>query len=136
MHHACSFSLTSGKMGNVGDDGIEFSVRYYRQTQISQTCEVQNPRRIQRIKPNARLLVGTPRSAVAATRVSCIGIMSLGQGSTRYSSFHDVFKFNAAISRAAPQVYKYACALFIIDGLGHATLSLTMPVSRSRTASF
>ena len=30
----------------------------------------------------------------------------------------------------------YACALFIIDGLGHATWSSTMPVSRSRTASF
>ena len=25
----------------------------------------------------------------------------------------------------------YACALFIIDGLGHATRSSTMPVSRS-----
>ena len=30
----------------------------------------------------------------------------------------------------------YACALFIIDGFGHATWSSTMPVSRSRTASF
>ena len=30
----------------------------------------------------------------------------------------------------------YACALFIIDGLGHATWSSTMPVSRSRTAFF
>ena len=30
----------------------------------------------------------------------------------------------------------YACALFIIDGLGHATWSLKMPVSRSRIISF
>ena len=30
----------------------------------------------------------------------------------------------------------YACALLIIDGLGHATWSSTMPVSRSRTAPF
>ena len=30
----------------------------------------------------------------------------------------------------------YACALFIIDGLGHATWSLKMPVSRSGTAPF
>ena len=30
----------------------------------------------------------------------------------------------------------YACALFIIDGLGHATWSLNMPVSRSGTAPF
>ena len=28
----------------------------------------------------------------------------------------------------------YACALFIIDGLGHATWSSKMPVSRSGTA--
>ena len=30
----------------------------------------------------------------------------------------------------------YACALFIIDGLGHATWSSKMPVSRSGTAPF
>ena len=30
----------------------------------------------------------------------------------------------------------YACALFIIDGLGHATWSSKMPVSRSETAPF
>ena len=30
----------------------------------------------------------------------------------------------------------YACALFIIDGLGHATWSSKMPVSRSGTAHF
>ena len=30
----------------------------------------------------------------------------------------------------------YACAVFIIDGLGHATWSLKMPVSRSGTAPF
>ena len=30
----------------------------------------------------------------------------------------------------------FACALFIIDGLGHATWSSTMPVSRYQTASF
>ena len=31
---------------------------------------------------------------------------------------------------------QYACALFIIDGLGHATWSSKMPVSRSGTAPF
>ena len=30
----------------------------------------------------------------------------------------------------------YACALFIIDGLGHATWSSKMPISRSGTAPF
>ena len=30
----------------------------------------------------------------------------------------------------------YACALFIIDGLGHATWSSKMPVSRSGTGHF
>ena len=30
----------------------------------------------------------------------------------------------------------YACAIFIIDGLGHATWSSKMPVSRSGTAPF
>ena len=29
-----------------------------------------------------------------------------------------------------------ACALFIVDGLGHTMWSSTMPVSQSRTASF
>ena len=35
-----------------------------------------------------------------------------------------------------PRTKLYACVLLIIDGLGHATWSSTMPVSRSRTASF
>ena len=30
----------------------------------------------------------------------------------------------------------YACALLIIDGLGHATWSSAMPIFRSRTAPF
>ena len=52
------------------------------------------------------------------------------------SSHRSYFMPHLLNAQAALQVYKYACTIFIIDGLGNAMWSLTMPVSRFRMASF
>ena len=117
---------------------------------VMKSTKVQNPRCIPRIKPIMRAAylplihrgAATPRSVLAATQASCI-MHSLDR--TRYSNNPPrraerpvvvyVDFVGHAQSTAGGWVTKlYACALLIIDGLGHATWSSTMPVSRSRTA--
>ena len=112
------------------------------------STKVQNPRCIPRVKPimRARLLATHRGAAVAA---SCI-VWDKAEPAIR-TILHDALigqnirmrtwispvthSRNARLPRG--WVTKlYACALLIIDGLGHATWSSTMPVSRSRTAPF
>ena len=128
------------------------------------STKVQNPRRISRIKPICAVIGHAPRCSSSPGQFSLLcGLAAsvclvrdkakpatpslqnnpprcVERTNCQWRTWITLVVLRRIISRHGPLggwVKKlYACALFIIDGLGHATLSSTMPVSRSRTASF